>query len=258
MVASFVAYIDESGDEGFRFGHGSSDWFVLSAVVTRREEDLKVVKLVDEIKLELKKPPAKPLHSCKLKHEQKVPLVDKISKAKLWVITVLIYKPYIRNKEKFEERYRLYFYSTRLLLERVSWLCQENHGIGNLGDGSCEIIFSNRSAMSYKELKAYLGKLKKQSNDSTLHVFWPAIRIPAIRAVSHNKLRGLQIADAVAHSFFKAIEPLHGFTEDRYVRILKSVVYAHRGTYLGYGIKVWPGIVEAVIKVCNWFKYYEE
>ena len=35
MSASFVVYVDESGDEGFSFGQGSSDWFVLSAVITR-------------------------------------------------------------------------------------------------------------------------------------------------------------------------------------------------------------------------------
>jgi hypothetical protein len=37
MAASFVVYIDESGDEGFVFkpdGSGSSRWFVLGAAVT--------------------------------------------------------------------------------------------------------------------------------------------------------------------------------------------------------------------------------
>ncbi len=42
MHSSFIAYIDESGDEGFHFkddGRGSSRWFVLSAVVFRRTEE---------------------------------------------------------------------------------------------------------------------------------------------------------------------------------------------------------------------------
>lgn len=46
MNASFVAYVDESGDEGFKFlpnAQGSSRWFVLSAMVIRRENDLQVV-----------------------------------------------------------------------------------------------------------------------------------------------------------------------------------------------------------------------
>ena len=36
MAASFVGYVDESGDEGFKFTAGSSAWFVLSAVITRK------------------------------------------------------------------------------------------------------------------------------------------------------------------------------------------------------------------------------
>jgi hypothetical protein len=43
---SFVAYVDESGDEGFVFNAddgGSSRWFVLSAVVIRQVNDLQMV-----------------------------------------------------------------------------------------------------------------------------------------------------------------------------------------------------------------------
>ena len=39
MSATFVVYIDESGDEGFSFGKGSSEWFVLSAVVTKKAQN---------------------------------------------------------------------------------------------------------------------------------------------------------------------------------------------------------------------------
>ena len=47
MKPSFLAYIDESGDEGFVFnedGSGSSRWFVLSAAVIRQVNDLQMVK----------------------------------------------------------------------------------------------------------------------------------------------------------------------------------------------------------------------
>ena len=48
MSSSFVAYIDESGCEGFKFladEQGSSRWFVLSALVLRKENDLLAVEL---------------------------------------------------------------------------------------------------------------------------------------------------------------------------------------------------------------------
>lgn len=59
---------------------------------------------------------------------------------------------------------------------------------------------------------------------------------------------GLQIADAVASGFFKAVEPSRlGFTEDRYARMLKPVVFRHKNRYLGYGLKFFPREVDEVI-----------
>jgi len=68
MSATFVVYIDESGDEGFSFGAGSSDWFILSAVITRKADDLDTVKLVDAVRTRLEKPFRKPLHFRDLRH----------------------------------------------------------------------------------------------------------------------------------------------------------------------------------------------
>jgi len=72
-------YIDETGDEGFRFDPGSSSWFVLAGVVLRRSMDRDVLSLVDEIRDRLKRnrnpqhriPLKKPLHFRDLRHEQR-------------------------------------------------------------------------------------------------------------------------------------------------------------------------------------------
>ena len=121
MASTFVAYMDESGDEGFRFGDGSSEWFVLSAVITRRATDFATVKLVDEVRRALGKPDRKPLHFKNLRHEHRLLYVDQVSRASLKTASVLVHKPSLQEPEKFRERYRLYFYATRYLLERVSW-----------------------------------------------------------------------------------------------------------------------------------------
>ena len=47
---SYVAYVDEAGDEGFRFDRGSSAWFVVSAVLIRKPLDVETVKLVDNVR----------------------------------------------------------------------------------------------------------------------------------------------------------------------------------------------------------------
>lgn len=72
MASTFVVYIDESGDEGVKFADGSSEWFVLSAVITRRATDLETVKLVDDVRQALGKPDKKPLHFRDLRHEHRL------------------------------------------------------------------------------------------------------------------------------------------------------------------------------------------
>ncbi|GAB4453131.1 MAG: hypothetical protein Kow00120_23100 [Anaerolineae bacterium] len=60
----------------------------------------------------------------------------------------------------------------------------------------------------------------------------------------------MQIADAVASSLFYAVQlSRYGFTDDRYARMLKPVVYHDRGSYKGYGLKFWPGEVDALLNV---------
>ncbi len=82
MAPTFQVYIDESGDEGFKFGAGSSAWFVLSAVVLKAAVEPDEVKLVDAVRATLNKPPNKPLHFRDLKHHQRLVYVDHIVQAR--------------------------------------------------------------------------------------------------------------------------------------------------------------------------------
>jgi len=239
--ASFVVYVDESGDEGFSFDRGSSEWFVLSAVVTRKANDLETVKLVDAVRARLNRPPRLPLHFRKLRHEHRLPFIEEIAKARLRTISVLVHKPSLGEPEKFDQRYRLYFYSVRYLLERASWLCRDHRKANDPGDGSADIVFSNRSGMSYEEMKDYLDRLRDTSEARGVTIYWDAIRVDQISAHTPGKRMGLQIADAVATGTYYAVQRTqYGHTEDRYIRMLKPVVYHRQGRYLGYGIKFWP------------------
>ena len=248
MTATFVIYIDESGDEGFSFERGSPEWFLIAAVITRKANDLETVKLVDEVRSTLDKPAKKPLHFRDLKHEQKLPFISKIASEDLRTITVFVHKPSIKEPEKFQARYRLYFYATRYLLERASWYCRDHKTGKDVGDGSAEIIFSNRAGMSYEQMKEYFQRLKIQTAVSDVRIDWSVIKPDQIKAFSPGKRMGLQIADAVAGGFFYAVQPTqYGYTEARYARMLKPVVYHRRGTYTGYGIKFWPYEVEDLL-----------
>lgn len=250
MRSSFRVYIDESGDEGFVFrpnGSGSSRWLVLSAVVTRTATDLETVKLLDGVRATLGRPERSTLHFRELKHEQKIPYVRAIATASLRTVSVLVHKPSLSEPETFQaEKFRLYFYVTRYLLERVSWLCRD-HRRANEGDGTAEVIFSNRSYMSYDAMRAYLCRLR---DNADTRIDWSAFDPDAIRAVNHEKMMGLQLADAVASSLYFAVNlNRYGETEERYASILGPTMYRHRGTVHGYGLKFWPGSFEQLKQI---------
>lgn len=259
MAATFGVYIDESGDEGFRFHAGSSEWFVLSAVITKKADELATVKLVDAVRRRLEKPDKKPLHFRDLKHEQRLLYVDEVSKARLRVVTVFVHKASLKEPETFQERYRLYFYASRLLLERVSWYCRDHRTRHDAGDGSADVVFSNRGGMSYSELCTYLDILKQKTRTRDVRIDWSVVKSNQVVSVSAGKRMGLQIADALAGSFFYAVEPSnYGFTEDRYARMLEPVVYRHSGRALGYGIKFWPRDVDSRVQTEDRFKWLRD
>ncbi|MEQ9460731.1 MAG: DUF3800 domain-containing protein [Phycisphaeraceae bacterium] len=250
MAVGFHVYIDESGDEGFKFdepGKGSSRWFVLSAVVTRVASDLATVKLVDEVRERLGKQPRVPLHFRNLKHEHRLPYVDLIARSRLRTISVLVYKPSLREPEKFRaQAHLLYRYATRYLLERVSWLCRDHRLNGN---DFAKVFFSNRSCMSYDELRNYLIRLRQRTNEFGVQIDWSSVTPDQIEARTHDSLMGLQIADAVASSYYMACElSPQGFNESRYATMLQPVLYRHDGVATGYGLKLWPREVSECVE----------
>lgn len=248
MTSSFSAYIDEAGDEGFKFldgERGSSRWFVLSGVVFRHENRLAPVEALKRARKVLNKPDKHALHFRELKHEQRLAYVGEIAKERFRTVSVLIHKPSIQEPERYSSgKYLLYKYACRLLIERISWLCRDHRKSDDQGDGTVDLVFSDRANMSYESLREYLNLLLTQSEmggQATIH--WDAIKSENVRAVSHQKLAGLQVADAIASSMFYAANlNLYGYTEPRYFEGGKPQVYSKNRVRLGYGLKFWPAI----------------
>ena len=241
MPCSYVVYVDEAGDEGFSFKSGSSEWFVLSAVLTLKAEDLETVKLVDRVRQKLKRPDHKPLHFRDLRHEHRLPFIAEISRASLRAFTLLIHKPSLQDPEVLRQPSLLYFQATQELLEGVCRLCEKARP--RKGDGTVEIVFSTRAGMDYGDLKRFVHR---DGSGGT------PIRHDQIYTYSAGQRMGLQIADAVASGFFKAVEPTqYGHTEERYARMLKPVLYRKEETYEGYGLKFWPREIRNRL---SWFR----
>src|SRR5690606_15235124 len=128
--------------------------------------------------------------------------VSAIGQAPIRIVSVMVHKPSLENFEHFQrDAHKLYRYATRLLIERVSWVCKEN-ARQNDGDGLCDLVFSNRSAMSYEELRDYLAFLRDGPPAAKCHIEWGAIDPNMVRAINHDQMAGLQMADAVASGIY--------------------------------------------------------
>jgi len=253
MSSTFIAFIDESGDEGFRFGKGSSEWFVVSAVIMRTADEREQIKLIDIVREGInqrilsqhKIPAKKPLHFRDLGHEQRKFYVEHISHARLRTISIMINKLGITNPEKFVRESQLYYYAIRLLIERISWYCRDHKKNDDTGEGYVKIVFSDRASLDYRKLADYLQYL--ETNRIALdYAVAPGIVYPAELSTSTSgKRMGLQIADAVASSYYFAVEKSsYGFTEESYAKLLLPIAYRHDGQFWGYGIKMAPREIE--------------
>lgn len=257
MAASFVAYIDESGDEGLCPGRGATEWLVLSAVITRKATDLATVKVVDDVRGYLGKPAKKPLHFRKLKHKERLLLLDAIAGADLAAISVVVHKPSLTNPQSFKERNRLYFYTARFLLERISWYCRDALRCDDSGDGSAEVVFSKRDDLRYDELQSYMQVLQNLPDGGGID--WRVLNPEQIEAYSHGRRMGLQIADAVASGTMAALRAgPEGKGTDEYICRLRPVVYHRRGKYLGYGLKFFPRELNKCLATDERFRWLRE
>ena len=233
----FVAYIDESGDDGLskfrqpRALGGSSNWLVLGCCIVRRVNDLSLVSHRDAILHALNKTNIRQIHFSKLNHAQRMVVVQAMAKMPIRLTHVLCCKRDIPNISIYPRRGQLYWYLCRTLIERISWFCSENSKTGN---PLAQIIFSNRGGMKYKEFRDYLTRLK----NTDTQIRWSAISPDAVRSEVHTRFAGLQFADATSTSFASAVEAnMYGNYEPSYAMALRPAVYRRRGNFLSYGVK---------------------
>ena len=95
--------------------------------------------------------------------------------------------------------------------------------------------------MDYADFQTYMHHLKElqERDGSKFPIRWDHIDIDSIQAEDHANIAGLQIADVIASSFLKAVEPNpYGGYEQRYARQLQpNICRSADGHYLNYGIK---------------------
>lgn len=247
MTHSFLAYIDESGDDGLRGRYrapgragGSSHWLSIGAVVWRASRDLDAVKWATDILAQM---PAqkrnRPLHFATMDHAQRVMSINGLLEKPFRCSLVLANKPIIPSGT-YKEKNQLYQYKCRYLIERISWLCRDLRPTVPEGDGRVKIIFARRGGMSYVDFQNYMTRLKN-TDDPEIRIHWPVIDIDGIEALDQPERFGLQLADLVVSGITSALEPdFYGNTEFRFARALRPHVYNRNGNFLSYGAKLVP------------------
>lgn len=218
---SFIAYIDESGDIGIREGKiGSSRWFGMSSFIIPASKDLDLVNIRDNI---VEKYSTTPKH---LKSEDKIIHMKDIKKdeVKLFIakevasidaknIVVLSNKHSIYERpDLFSDKDSYYRYMFRLLLERITDCCSDWRTEVKDGNGKVKIIFATRKGMSYEVLKEYLNNIKnsetvnnKIKEQNLPKINWNIIDIESVENIPSSKRVGLQFADVLSYSFYKAV-----------------------------------------------------
>lgn len=196
------------------------------------------------IKAILGRDPKHPLHFRELKHNQRVVCVQEIAKAPIRSASILIHKPSLKSPGSFTcKPYQLYRYASKMLIERCSWFCRDRVKNG-VGDGKAELIFSNRSGMSYQDMWDYWTRLKDDASIST-KIVWDSLDLSKLSAINHDQRSGLQIADVVASSHWQAVSPdKFGVVEPRYLQHLMPILYKNGGCMMTYGLKFFPPLCE--------------
>jgi len=238
MTFQFNAYIDESGDEGFKIKNGewvSSEWFIIGALITYEGKDLELSRTVNVIKTDIlrrkQSAMSKPLHFVKYDHKQRRAIINEICNHGKWFnfIAVGVDKTTTqRGASLRDEKQYLYNYATRLLLERISWLVHDK--------GSCKLIFENRTNTSYKDMEKYIDHILE---DKECQI--KKNTISGYKVANKNEFKNLQIADCLVGSVFAALEKdNYGFVEDAYIKILNPYFYKRKGNLFSYGLKLIP------------------
>ena len=227
----YNCYIDESGDEGIETG--GSRWFILGALIVPDEKDLQTSTMVSRVKNRFGYDDKVPLQWKKIKkHGQKIYICQEYQSEEWKFACVAADKthPYITGAPGLKLKYALYFYSTRLLLERLSWYARDN------GNRKALPIFEYRSNTSYDELREYFRYLRGWMPPTKIS--WNNLEYQNFKIIPKKQSRLLQASDNLCGAVKDGLE-YDGYSnvESRYALSIASRFYRRNSNLFSYGLK---------------------
>lgn len=216
----YNVYIDESGDEGINKG---SKYFILTAIVVKKEKDLEISKEVDNIKSNLEMNIKSQLHWKLIKgYPNKKMIMETIRDLDITIINVIVDTKCI----KMIPSNNIYNYFSGYLYERICWFMEENKGVANIN-------ISARGNLSKKSLSNYLNSNnhKKFEIDSS--------KIKSIKIIPNERKKLLQLADCCCSALFQSLK-YNDNTHFKYIKEIKNKLYCKSNKLISYGLKLVP------------------
>jgi len=261
---SYVAYIDESGDDGLKAvkplsSPGSSEWLILSAVVIRAENQANVVTWTDAIKAEFRNHQRPDIHFSGLNPAKRLKACQMMADLDARYFVVASNK---KNMEGYENPFAgkipssnwFYCWMTRLLLERVTKfvhdLAIKEHGEPK----GLRIEYSARGGLKYSQMSAYYEWMRLKKHNPYLpwgKIYWGVMHADLLHVYPHLDREGLQLADVVASAFFKACDKHDtGGCDPSFAKALKPRMAREPdkikgGQFSGFGVKLMPSMRKA-------------
>ncbi|WP_083468290.1 DUF3800 domain-containing protein [Methylobacterium tarhaniae] len=252
----YVSFIDEAGDDNLRSirpkdPNGGTEWFVLSSVIMRADNEQNVARWVRNILSEIGANRSKDLHFNRLSADQRLKACQLVARLPIRCFVVISHKENMRNHKnsrasRIPGRNIFYCWIIRLLLERATAYCASRNEREDSPNAKMKIEFSEMHRMSYSQLRAYLLWIRPQSTSGTLYLKkgdldWSVVDTDLIEAHPHNTRAGLMLADVVASAFYQAVAARQdGTCRPEYAQALQNVVAAHYGRVADFGIKTMP------------------
>jgi hypothetical protein len=252
----YIAYIDESGDIGLRTvvpldANGASEWLIVSAMVVRSENEREVAKWLRAMREKARSTQSPDLHFKTLSDRQRHIICGELAECDARLFVVISNKQNMRQHRNDraarmgQSKHYIYWFLCRLLLERVTEFCEARNDLAGTPGRRLRVEFSKRSDLNYTHLSNYLTKLWIQDervflNKKTLR--WSVFDPHEIYAYDHRTRAGLQLADAVASAFYRAVNrDAETPCNSDFAKLLKPRVWAgKKGNHFDTGFKALP------------------
>lgn len=252
----YVAYIDEGGETGLTKvrpidANGSSEWFVLSAVVMRAKWEPEVVGWVRDIRdgIGIKQRPD--LHYRTLSPTRKVAACTRIAKLPLRGFVVVSNKKNMRRYHneraaKLPSQQWFYNWCIRLLLERVTAFCAKRTEKDYERRLPIKIEFSRCGGHRYSQTKAYQYYLAFQQEGDKVFLkkrqpVRGMVQMDLMFDYPHDQRAGLQLADVVASAFYQAADACGpGGWSTEAAEALAPIMARESGVQRDFGVALFP------------------